>query len=155
MGRLAGFTLVELVMVIVILGVLSVSFAPRIATLSTYDTRTWSDDLRHALRHARHLALQRGCAVRVDLGKDGYSLWNDARCHQVGDSEFSLPVLSMLDRTPMARPLPEALSIEPLTLIFSADGPVSVDAAVAGADPVTIRVGEQRIQVWPATGRVQ
>jgi hypothetical protein len=142
-------------MVILILGILSVSFAPRIATLSTYETRTWADDLRHALRHARHLALQRGCAVRVDVGGDGFALWNDARCHLEGDPDFTLPVLSTLDRSPMGRPSPEALSLEPLTLVFSADGPVSVDAAVASGEPVTIRVGEQQILVWPATGRVQ
>ena len=151
---MTGFTLVELVMVIMILGILSISFAPRVASLSAYDARTWADDLRQALRHARSLAVQRGCAVRVDVGSGGYALWNDARCHQSGAPDFSLAVLSTLDREPMARALPDSLELEPVSLVFQADGAV----LVSGRSPdslVAIAIGEQRIRLWPSSGRIQ
>lgn len=151
---LTGFTLVELVMVIMIIGVLSVSFAPRIASLSTYDIRTWADDLREVLRHARSLATYRGCAVRVDVGSDGYSLWHDARCHQDVTPDFSLPVLSTLERTPIARALPESLTVQPVSLIFQADGTVTF-AAGPTQEFAQITLDTQQVQVWLASGRVQ
>ena len=149
-----GFTLVELVMVIMIIGILSVSFAPRIASLSTYDTRTWTDDLREVLRHARSLAAYRGCGVRADVSADGYALWHDARCHQEATPDFSLPVLSALERTPIARPLPESLTVEPVSLIFQPDGTVTFPAAPAQTF-VQITLDTQQVQVWLASGRVQ
>ena len=149
-----GFTLVELVMVIVIIGVLSVSFAPRVASLSTYDTRTWADDLREVLRHARSLAAYRGCAVRVDVGAEGYALWHDAHCHQTPTADFSLPVLSALERTPIARPLPESLAVEPVSLVFQTDGTVTWSSAEV-QEFVQITLDTQQVRVWLASGRVQ
>jgi prepilin-type N-terminal cleavage/methylation domain-containing protein len=152
--RLAGFTLVELVMVIMIIGVLSVSFAPRVASLSTYEVRTWADELRHALRLARSLAIYRGCAVRVTVGADGYALWHDARCHQKTAPDFSLPVLSPLDRTPVSSALPSSLPVAPVSLTFLTDGTVTASAD-PGPDALEISIDSQRIRVWLDSGRVQ
>ena len=48
-----GFTLIELITVITILGVLAVVVGPRFASTGVYDERTFYDDVLQAIRFAQ------------------------------------------------------------------------------------------------------
>ncbi|WP_033423230.1 pilus assembly FimT family protein [Geopsychrobacter electrodiphilus] len=73
-SRLSGFTLVELVIVIVLLGILSAIVAPKFFNLNDYRNRAAYDELADALRYAQKLAVASGCAVQVSTGANSYTL---------------------------------------------------------------------------------
>ena len=110
MRRSKGFTLIELVTVILLLGILSVFALPRFFNLDGYQTRAAYDEVVGAVRYAQKLAVASGCPVRVQLAAGGYSLQQRADCdtgifadisadHPVSSSNFDSVALSPTDFT--------------------------------------------------------
>ncbi len=71
---LSGFTMVELVSVIVIAGILAAIAGPRFFTASTYAARGYADAAAGFLRYAQKLAIARHTSVTVQIAGDGLSL---------------------------------------------------------------------------------
>lgn len=95
-GGERGYTIVELVLVIVILGVIGVVAAPRFFTTSPYDERAYFDELASAMRYGQKLAVASGCNVRVAVSSGGYALTQQTalsgHCNPA-DSSYPVPVL--------------------------------------------------------------
>lgn len=74
MGR--GFTLVELVMVIVLLGILAVVAAPRLGNLASYELTRVSHDLIEAVRYAQQQSMIHSGAdpFQIAISGGGYSV---------------------------------------------------------------------------------
>lgn len=70
----AGFTLIELVVIILLLGILAVFAIPRVFDLDSYRTRAAYDEVAGAVRYAQKLAVASGCDVRVVISAGGYTL---------------------------------------------------------------------------------
>ena len=64
--RLAGFTIVELVVVIVILGIIAVVVMPRLDLLSGFEERGFQDQMQSSLQYARKAAVAARRYVCVD-----------------------------------------------------------------------------------------
>lgn len=64
--RLAGFTLVELVVTMILLGILAAVAIPRFFDRATYDARAFLDETRAALRYAQKAAIAQRRTVCVD-----------------------------------------------------------------------------------------
>jgi MSHA pilin protein MshC len=62
----AGFTLVELVIVIVILGALAVVVLPRLGE-SSFRSAAFAEQVATAFRYAQRLAVATGCEIQVDV----------------------------------------------------------------------------------------
>ena len=62
-----GFTLIELVTVITILGLLAVAVVPRFVSTSTFESRTVEDQLISALRQGQQLALSKAISANVQV----------------------------------------------------------------------------------------
>ncbi len=75
-SRQTGFTLVELVMVIIIVGVLAVAVIPRFAD-KTFDERGFHDAVKAAVQHARHVAVSSRRFVCVNISAGTVSLTRD------------------------------------------------------------------------------
>ena len=69
-----GFTLVELIVVILIIGILSVSIAPRFFGVSSYEDRKTVDDLLTTLRYTQQMAMNRGGNIRFILTSNNYTV---------------------------------------------------------------------------------
>ncbi len=69
-----GFTLVELVMMLVILGVLSATAIPKLFEKSVYAERAFFDDTLHAVQYAQKLSVATGCSVRASISSNSYTI---------------------------------------------------------------------------------
>ncbi|MFZ4539713.1 pilus assembly FimT family protein [Propionivibrio sp.] len=72
--RCSGFTLVELIMVIIMVGILAVVAMPRFASRTTFETRGFVDQTVAMLGYARKVAVASGRNVRVVASSGGNTL---------------------------------------------------------------------------------
>jgi len=73
-GRQLGFTLIELIMVIVMLGVLAVVAAPRIFNSNDFNARGFHDETLALLRYAQKVAIAQRRTVCVTFTTSSVSL---------------------------------------------------------------------------------
>jgi MSHA pilin protein MshC len=59
-----GFTLPELVVVLLLIGILAAFAAPRL-NVQRFERQIFADELINAIRYARRTALQSGCPIRL------------------------------------------------------------------------------------------
>lgn len=108
-AREAGFTTVELVVTLVIIGILASIALPRFQSNTAFTQRGFSDEVRAALRYAQKLAITKRREVCVDLLPAGLTLTFNptpvagAAC----SSAVNLPGQS----TPYVVPVPTGISI--------------------------------------------
>ncbi len=90
----AAFTLIELVMVIMLLGILSATALPRFFSVSSYQQQVFFDDTLNAVRYAQKLAVATACNVQVSINANAYALKQPANRSQCLSSSatFSLAV---------------------------------------------------------------
>ena len=131
-----GFTLVELIVVILIVGILSISVAPRFFGVSSYEDRKASDELRSALRHTQQLAMNRGGNVQLLLTATNFTV-------QLTDGTS---LRSPDGRMPYVKTFPTNVTVSPTpsTITYNTLGKPN-----AG---LTITVGSQTVTVEPETG---
>jgi len=95
-GLERGYTIVELVLVMVIIAILGAAAGPRFFDNSAFDERAYLDELASSLRYAQKVAVASGCRVRTDIAASGYSL--SQQVPQAGhcdpaDTSFPVPVM--------------------------------------------------------------
>ena len=78
--HISGFSLVELITVIVLLGILGIVALGRFYGGDTFAARGFFDDTVTAVRFAQKLAIISGCDVRVITTASGYELRQSSTC---------------------------------------------------------------------------
>ena len=76
----AGFSLVELITVIILLGILGVVALGRLGSTDVFAARGFFDDTVNAVRFAQKLAISSGCDVRVITTASSYQLRQSSSC---------------------------------------------------------------------------
>ncbi len=66
-----GFTLIELVMVLVLIGIIAVFAAPRLGNVTATNAAAFAEKLRADIRYAQNLAMTRGKRTRVYFNGTG------------------------------------------------------------------------------------
>lgn len=73
-NRARGFTLIELVIVIVILGILSAVVVTNIGAKAQHGVTTQADEFRRNLSHAQLLAISQGARLKLTVELGSYSV---------------------------------------------------------------------------------
>lgn len=95
MVKQRGFTIVELIMVIVILGIISAVAVPRFFDRKVFDERFYFEEALSTVRYAQKLAVASGCPVRYVLDGNGYALsYRGSDCTSTMGEDYAKPIPS-------------------------------------------------------------
>lgn len=142
----AGFTLVELIAVILLLGILSAVAMPKFFDVGAYQNRGFYDETVAAVRYAQKLAVASGCEVQVQMTAGGFSLWrrDGADCR---GGAFTRAIAHPARGEDYAATAPAGVSLSAGSVIFDARGRPSTGLTVTVG-------GERSFQIVAETGYV-
>ena len=147
----AAFTLIELVMVIVLLGILSATVLPKFFEVSSYQQQAFFDDTLNAVRYAQKLAVATGCKVQVLVSGNAYTLTSPADRSQCASTS---PTFTQAVRNPGTGAATYSGSETGVSLTSSVS-PFNFDALGRASADVTLTVASTRtITIISATGFV-
>ncbi len=133
----AGFSLFELLIVIVLLSILSVFALGGLFDQDEFAARGFFDDTVNAVRFAQKLAISTGCEVRVATNASGYQLLQSSTCTA---SDFTNLVVNPANRTNNYQNLniPGGFNLSPTTTVtFNALGIPGSDETFTLTDGTT------------------
>ena len=138
----SGFTLVELIVVLLVLAIVSAYALPRFFDLDDYRARGDYDEVAGAVRYAQKLAVASGCEVQVDLSGNGYDL-------QQHETDCTSGSFTTIVNHPVTQNTFSGISLSstPATFRFDAMGRCSSN--------VSVTVGGRSFAVIAETGYVE
>ncbi|MBZ5756909.1 type II secretion system GspH family protein [Pseudomonas sp. S5(2021)] len=142
MVKQRGFTIVELIMVIVILGIISAVAAPRFFDRKVFDERFYFEEVLSTVRYGQKLAVASGCPIGFQVNDSGYAL------NYSGGDCGVMPVGNGYNKS-----LPAGVSVSrALAISFNSLG--SVNEACPGGRCVAT-IGSHTFIVHAATGFIE
>src|SRR4051794_16894648 len=145
-----GFTVIELVVTIVIIGILSAYAVPRFFNNVPFAELGYANELASALRQAQKVAVASGCDASVSITTSGYQVAQRAASGSTcaASGAFSSPVMRT-DGTALSGSPPSGANIS-----ASAQYTFASSGALTGSSSTTSIIGTHTITVDPSTGFV-
>lgn len=84
-----GFTLIELIMVMVLIGIIAVVVGPRFFSSDEFRENAFVEELLTVSQYAHQLAVGSGCRTQLTLNATSYALRRDGNCMAVGAPDFT------------------------------------------------------------------
>lgn len=150
-GNNRGFTLVELIACIVIIGILAAVAGPKFFDNTPFSQRGYVDEVASAIRYANNIAVGSGCNVSITLTTNSYQAMQRRRagntCATTGG--WTTPVKWNDGSGNVSGTAPSNVTLNPATqIIFNAQGNV-----ISGTPP-TITIGTHTISIDSVSGLV-
>ncbi|WP_137719852.1 pilus assembly FimT family protein [Methylobacillus flagellatus] len=153
MRTAGGYTLIELVVVIVITSILAVVLVPRFIGRDAFDARGAHDTLLASLRYAQKLAIAQRTTVYANLNTSTRQL-----CLGY-NSDCSAPVLDPRTQSAYVRQMASSVVLTASTAVLGFDGlgrPVpNAAASYSVSNSVDLSMPTRTINVTVETGHVQ
>ena len=146
-----GYTIVEVLLVVVILAIIGTLAGPRFFDNTSFDERAYYDELVSALRYAQKIAVASGCPVRVTIAPTSYALSQQSslggHCNP-GDAAFPVTVRLSTGEA-VTGTAPDNVAAAPgITIVYNALGQTNLGANQS------IAVGSRTLQVQADSGLV-
>ena len=90
-----GYTLIELVLVIVLIGVLSISAIPKLFNPTSFTERFYYDEVKAVLRLAQKISVASGCDTEVVTTVNSMSIAQRTACATVGSFDVNIRTLNI------------------------------------------------------------
>ncbi len=130
----SGFTMIELVVIIVLIGVLSAFIVPRLSTKTAFEERAFKDELLNVARFAQQQAMMRGrnYTVRFHLNDTTKNYGIDSR---QGSGTYAW--LTHADTSAFPIAFPSGITTSPASVIINFDALGNVADGIAQAITIT------------------
>lgn len=158
--KTAGFTLVELISVIVIMGVLAAIALPRFADVDVFASRGYFENAVAATRYAQQLATSSGCSIQLEFDAAS-DLLTISRWTGGADCTERTPPLVTVAKPggggAFSETAPNNVDVQnDLLIYFDRVGRPRNNAGSIISDPLNLRVtiDGRRLQITPETGLV-
>lgn len=147
----SGFTLLELIFVIVLVGVLAAVAGPRLFSTSDFSSRGFFDSAINATRYAQKLAIASGCNTRIQFTVTGYTLHQATTCTSIN---FTRDVNDPVDGTPFTDTAPSGVTVTAAAVYFDGAGrPRDPMTGNLLGVPTDVTIGGSRgLRVEPESG---
>lgn len=136
-----GYSMIELVVVIVILGVVAAIAGPRFFGTQTFSERGYADEIAGAIRYSQKVAVASGCNVRLSITLAGYSAMQQPAAGNACDASsgaWTTPVLRS-DGAPLSGSPPSDANVSgAATFVFNNRGAVISGATNLVVGPYTL-----------------
>jgi MSHA pilin protein MshC len=146
--RMGGFTLIELIATLVIIGILAGMAVPQFFDNRSFAERGYVDELASTLRYARRVAIATHCQVAVTFAPAGYGAAQAATlndCESPGGG-WNTPVLRS-DGSLVRGIAPKDVVLSPAnTVVYDTDG------SIVGGNPPVITVGPFTLTIDAPSG---
>lgn len=137
-------------MVIVVLGALSLFVAPRFSSQSSFDTLSFHQELKTAIRFAHKTSIAAECDIQVALSANSYALFYPDTTCSPPDAFGASPVNHPVQSGAYTGTSPSGVTITNFgNFFFTASG------APSSSGTITINPGGRQIVVNSLTGYVQ
>ncbi len=148
-----GFTLVELVVVLAIIGILSSVGLSRFSSTSHFQERGFTDETLTTTRYAHRLATTSGCHVRVTLDNSSLQIRQWPSCKPASHAVATSLLRHPKNTGDLSNPVPGGIAITNTDFYFDGTGKPFDTASESALTSVTsITIGSNVIKLEPETG---
>jgi len=148
-----GYTLTELVLVLVIAGVIAAFALPRFFDVQVFQQRGFFESALAAARFAQKHAVATGCNIRVQFSAAGFSLSANSSLASCSATTFGSAVTNPAGGGNFGESAPPGITVSTADLYFDGAGrPRSPATGALLAAPVSVTIGVRTLRIERESG---